>query len=218
MIEKINVTVNSAVIEAALGQLPYFDFRISLNQPTGDFFYDPWVIKDQFKNTVWESLLITLPYAQGEARIVNLYPKECYRSHADIDDRWHLALNNDKSYLIDLESNIMHSCEVGQWYSMNAGVLHTAANFGNKDRIHVLVRKLLTQGHIKDPKYCTVRANLETKTSNRFLFDEIYMPFLNRLNKEGLLCDFTRTKYEVKFKTERNIVIPLHKNFIVEQE
>lgn len=215
MIEKINISVSEQLINDALKLLPSFDFRITINQPTGNFYYDPWVIKDQFRNTIWETLLDTLPFPHGEARLVNLLPKETYKCHSDIDDRWHLALTNEKSYLIDLESETMYSCRIGEWYSMNAGILHTAANFGNTDRFHLLVRKLLTRPVLKDPVEYTIQANIQNRVPHRYIFDQLYGPLLNRLNKEEKLENFVRNLTHVTFKTEKDVVIPEHKDFII---
>jgi hypothetical protein len=45
-----------------------------------------------------------------------------YTSHADIDDRWHLSLTAEQSYLIDLDNMQMHKIDIdGYWYDMDAG-------------------------------------------------------------------------------------------------
>lgn len=218
MINDLNINVPPDLISKALHELPNFNFRITLNEPSGNFFYDPWTIKEEFKNTVWEQLLQTLPYAHGEARIVSLSPKECYASHTDIDNRWHLALTNENSFLIDLEIQKMYSCNIGCWYSMNAGVDHTAANFGNSNRVHLLVRQLLTNSKLIDPVEYFIEANKTDLVPHRFIFDKIYSPILNKLNVEGKLRDFERTEYSVRFKTEKTVDIPQHNNFIISKQ
>ena len=93
MIVNTNCTVSISLIKAAIDSFDTNDFKTSLNEPTGSFFYDPWVIKPQFKNTPWEQLLNSLNQTViGEARIIKLDIEKCYTAHADIDDRWYLAL------------------------------------------------------------------------------------------------------------------------------
>lgn len=215
MIQNLNVPVDPNLISDALSQLPSFDFRMAINEPSGDFFYDPWIVKEEFKNTVWDNLLSTLPYLHGEARIVNLLPGEAYRSHADIDDRWHLALTNEQSYMIDLDSKTMYSCIVGEWHSMDASILHTAGNFGSGDRIHLLVRQLLTNANLNNPITCVIEPkNIELPT-NRYLFDAVYSPVLNKLNKENKLSNFIKHQTSVEFQIEKEVSLPKHKDFLV---
>lgn len=215
MIEKLNISIDPKTIKEALSLMPSFDFRVSINEPTGDFFYDPWKIKSEFQGTIWETLLSTLPYQCGEARIVNLSPGESYLSHADIDDRWHLALTNEKSYLINLDSEVMYSCTVGEWQAMDAGVLHSAVNFGSVDRIHLLVRKLLTRATLVNPIKYKIQAKTEHLVPHRYIFDEFYSPILNKLNKENKLTDFVKHETSVEFKTERDVFIPAHRDFLI---
>ena len=35
----------------------FADNKAILNDPTDNFFYDPWVIKDQYKGTIWDEIL-----------------------------------------------------------------------------------------------------------------------------------------------------------------
>lgn len=215
MIKELDIEIPSSLITKALNELPNIDFRLTLNEPTGNFFYEPWIIKKEFENTVWHELLNTLSYSHGEARLVSLASKECYASHADVDNRWHLALTNENSFLINLENLSMYSCEIGCWYTMNAGIKHTATNFGSSNRIHLLVRQLLTNSELIDPVEYVIEANTTHLVPHRFIFDEIYSPVINKLNINGQLRDFDRTESSVCFKTERIINIPKHKNFIV---
>lgn len=215
MIKELNIDVPVELLNKALKELPLFDFRITINQPTGNFFYDPWEVKEEFKNTVWGQLMSTLPGSVGEARIVCLESKQCYASHSDIDNRWHLALTNENSFLIDLENLRMHPCEIGKWYSMDAGLMHTAANFGSGDRIHLLVRQLLTRAKLVDPVEYYVEFNKYFQVPHRYIFDKIYSPLINRLNLDGLLDDFSRTETSISFKTESTVNIPCHNYFIV---
>ena len=89
MLSKTNHTVDISLFQEACDQLPSRDMKTTINCPTGNFFYDAWKLKEEFKGTVWETLYNSLPVAKGEARIIILDPAHCYQTHADIDDRYH---------------------------------------------------------------------------------------------------------------------------------
>jgi hypothetical protein len=92
MLHTLPYTVDSTLLNEAQGSVPAVESKLTINQPTGNFFYDPWDIKEEFKGTVWETLLNTLPLDIGEARIIVLGNGTTYMSHTDIDDRYHLSL------------------------------------------------------------------------------------------------------------------------------
>jgi hypothetical protein len=177
------------------------DIKNTLNEPTGNFFYDPWEIKPEYKGTVWERLLKTLPVDQGEARVIVMSPGTTYMSHADIDDRYHLSLTGEQSYLIDLDNTKMHLLEQdGYWYEMDAGRLHVASNFGSCDRVQLVVRKLLVSTTM--PNLVKVKITPTKETYDlRYKFDNIISPWLNRANKNKSLKDFDYNKNGVVFKT-----------------
>lgn len=191
--------------------------KIVLNQPTGDFFYDPWILKNEFKNTVWEEILLSLPIAHGEARIINLSPGTTYMAHADIDDRWHLNLQGQESYLIDLTNKELYKLEKdGFWYEMNAGNLHVASNFGSIDRIQVVVRKLLIKTTADSLMSVEISPNY-AQHDYRYKFDTFVSPWLNYINKQGLMKDFTVSGETVNFKISTHEIsnMKLPENFKV---
>lgn len=164
---------------------------LSLNDPTGNFFYDRWKIKEQFKNSGIEKILTQLPNS-GEARIISLPPERCYRSHADIDDRYHLTLQGHRSYLIDLEENKMFPTDVtNRWAIMDAGKIHSAVNFGSVTRIQLVVRQLLQKNILNNPMniFITPSGN-GMKEKSRFIFDDKISPWLNRANKQNKINNF----------------------------
>lgn len=212
MIKDLNLLINSRVINEASLKLPNIDFKISLNSPTGNFFYDPWELKPEFKNTVWEKILSVLPSNIGEARLIKLTKGSCYIAHADIDDRWHINIISGKSYLVDLDSTKMYSLKPDRWYDMDAGIVHSAVNFGGEDRVQLVVRKLLTNATLKSPM--TIEITSDTSDNSwRYLFDNTYSPILNRLNKEGKLADFKNLETSVTFRTEDTVSFPSHRCF-----
>jgi hypothetical protein len=210
MLDPTNYTITDELLQAAINSLPNIDSRLALNEPSGDFFTDHWLIKSEFKGTVWEQILDSLVEPKGEARLIKMGPGECYPSHADIDDRWHLTITGNCSYLIDLDSTTMYPTEpTGKWYLMDAGKRHSAANFGSEDRIQLVVRKLLPSGMINNPVDITLRLRV-VNYDYRFIFDDIVSPWLNRAYKQGIVN---------RFKTDGQLVnITISKEYISELE
>lgn len=206
MLYPTEYTANLTLIETAVAQTNFEEFKVTLNQQTGDFFYDSWKIKPEFKGTVWEQLLNSLPEQKGEARVITLKPGTTYYCHADMDDRWHLNLQSEHGYLCDLENDKLYKLVTdGLWYSMDAGRLHTAANFGNKDRVQLVVRKLLTSNVLKNPVFVKIILKINTPDF-RYQFDQKISIWLNRANKNRIISNFSFNNTEVKFNIEQEYV------------
>lgn len=194
------------LIERALEEHPIMDDVVVLNNHDGDFFYGTWTIKDKYKGTLWEEVLGTLPYSIGEARIITLAPGESYQSHADIDNRWHLNLTGDQSFLIDLEGQEMFKCErINYWAFMRAGRIHTACNFGSVPRLQLVVRELLRKS--RNPKNLISVSIVQAVPApeNHYKFDNIFSPWLNRINEEYKMADFSASPTLVTFKMEADL-------------
>lgn len=205
MLTPTNYTVNPDLFQKACFHLPTGAMKTTINQPTGDFFYDPWIIKDEYKGTVWETLYNSLPVVKGEARIIILDPGQCYQIHADIDDRYHLNILGDNSYLIDLVRDIMHPlAQDGIWYDMDASFLHTATNFGRRARVQLVVRKLLKKNKLNDPVEVALATSMDNPNHARFLFDNTMSPWLNEANKAGLINSFMQGAVTIKFNIEKD--------------
>lgn len=204
MLKPTDYKVNQDLLHQAIRHADNDEFKLVLNSPTGDFFYDPWRIKPEFADTIWEKILNTLPYDKGEARIITLKPGSCYYSHADADDRWHLNLQSDHGFICDLDLQKMHLLAPdGIWYSMNAGRKHSAVNFGNKDRIQLVVRQLLKRNQLNDP--VSVKIVLKTAAPDfRYQFDSTVSPWLNRANKQGIIANFKFSETEISLDIEQH--------------
>jgi len=191
MLDKLIHTVPTFLLEKALLEIKNDEFRTTLNIPTGDFFYDKWILHDQYRDTIWENILSTLPIDIGEARIIILNSGTCYHSHSDIDNRYHLNISGNRSYLIDLDSNSMYPTVMdGIWYEMNTNLRHVAANFGSNDRIQLVVRKLLQRNKLKNPIRISIVSNIISEKL-RFIFDDTISPWLNVANKRGIIHNFS---------------------------
>jgi len=205
MLTPTNYTVNPNLFQEACHYLPKGAIKTTINQPTGDFFYDPWVIKDEYKHTVWETLYNSLPDAKGEARIIILDPGHGYTAHADIDDRYHLNILGDESFLIDLMREQMHRLnQDGIWYDMDAGFLHTAANFGRRARVQLVIRKLLKNNKLVNPVEIALTTTMSNIDHARYVFDNTISIWLNEANKLGYLTNFSYSSPFVKFTIEED--------------
>lgn len=210
MLQQTPYRVPKELLELAVNSLPSDDFRHTINEPTGNFFYDSWKIKDEYKGTVWEQLLSALPDPIGEARIILLEPGKCYQSHADIDDRYHLNLSGTQSFLINIEREHMEKLKCdGVWYHMNAGYLHSAVNFGRTVRAQLVVRDLLVRNTLTDPVPITIVSNGIGADQARFVFDNTLSPWLNFATKAGTITDFNPSSTAVHLTIERKFMTDL---------
>ena len=197
----------TGLIEQALKEHPVTSEAIVLNEPTGDFFYDKWKIKDLYKDTIWEQVLDSLPMSIGQARIIKLGPGETYMAHADIDNRWHLNLIGEQAYLIDLDNKVMHECtRDSRWAYMDASRIHAATNYGSIPRLQLVVREPLRNS--RQP-IDLVSISIEPAYEQhdfRYKFDKIFSPFLNHANQKYKLADFAHTTFSLTFKLERELL------------
>jgi hypothetical protein len=183
-----------------------------LNEPTGDFFYDTWKIKDLYKGTLWEQVLTTIPVTIGQARIIKLEPGESYMAHADIDNRWHLNLTGEQAYLINLDKKVMYECvRDNQWAYMDASQIHAATNYGSIPRLQLVVREpLFKSREPKDLVSISIEAAYE-QHDFRYKFDKIFSPFLNNANQQYKLADFAHITVSLTFKLERELLEKFNK-------
>jgi hypothetical protein len=217
MLTKTNYTVDPKLFQEACKHLPKAGMKTTINQPTGNFFYDPWELKDEYKGTVWETLYNSLPIVKGEARIIILDPNQCYQIHADIDDRYHLNIMGDNSYLINLVQEIMYPLsQDGIWYDMDASLLHTATNFGRKARVQLVVRKLLKKNKLSNPVEVSLATSIDNPNHARFLFDNTMSPWFNDANKAGFINNFSQGAVSIKFNIEQD-KLELFKSMLPEE-
>lgn len=205
MLTDTNYIVDTKLLQEACNSLPEAGMKITINQPSGNFFYDSWVLKEEYKGTVWETLYNSLPVSKGEARIIILDPAQCYQAHADIDDRYHLNILGEECYLIDLMQEKLHRLEQdGHWYNMNAGWRHTATNFGRCARIQLVVRHLLKKNKLINPIEIVLSTTISNTDDARFMFDNTLSPWFNLANKNGFISDFAHSPISIKFNIEKD--------------
>jgi hypothetical protein len=217
MLTKTHYTVDPKILQEVSIQSSNEGMKTTINRPSGSFFYDPWVLKDEYKGTIWETLYNSLPVNKGEARIIILKSNQCYQIHADIDDRYHLNLRGESCYLIDLIREQMYPLEQdGIWYNMDAGFLHTATNFGRHPRIQLVVRHLLKQNKLIDPVKMSLVTTIANTEDARFLFDNTLSPWFNEANKLGFINNFDHSPIAINFNIERS-KLDLFKNMLPEE-
>ena len=171
-----------------------------LTDPTGDFFYDPWILKEEYTNTVWSDIWKSLPIDTGQARVIVMESPSCYTQHADIDDRYHLNLSGDEDYLIDLSNQKLHKLiKDGVWYEMDAGRLHTAISIGEHTRMQLVVRKLLPKNILSKPVPVKIIAS---GLNPRYKFDNTLSTWLNQAVKNKIIDKFKQTETAVYFDIE----------------
>lgn len=210
MIKETQFYVHSKFMDEAKLSINQFDGKTALNQPTGNFFYDHWIIKDQYRGTVWETILSTLDFPYGEARIIILQPGESYMAHADIDDRFHLNIVGNKSFLIDISKQKMYptNCD-GIWYEMDAGKIHSATNYGDIPRAQLVVRKLLKRGKFYESKHIVITPK-QLRHDYRYQFDNHISPWLNEMNKSKKMNNFKFDIDRVEFDLDNSVISELH--------
>jgi hypothetical protein len=206
MITKQRWFCPEGIIEQALKECPITESTV-LNEPRGNFFYDSWQIKDVYKDTLWKQVLDTLSYTIGQARIIKLEPGESYMAHADIDNRWHLNLTGEQSYLIDLDNKVMHECVRDTWWTyMDASRIHAATNYGSIPRLQLVVREPLFKSRQPVDLVAISMEPAYKQHDFRYKFDKIFSPFLNRANQKYKLADFAHEEFTLSFKLEKELL------------
>jgi hypothetical protein len=192
MLTDLNINVELEPLLEELSDIQWDDKnRCSLNKPLGNWLFDDYEMLPGWKGTAFESLLNSLPFRVGEARLMKLEPGTCYPCHSDLDDRYHLNLTtNDQCYLIDLDNHVMHPVKTdGKIYYMNANVKHTAANFGDISRIQLVIRKPFER--FDDPNMMKLSVKfVDTQFNFRYEFDQYVSPLIGKLAKEKQLSWF----------------------------
>jgi hypothetical protein len=166
--------------------------RLEINYPTGDFFSDPWQVKEEFLNTPIGDVVSSLENV-GQARLLLLSSGESYTAHSDPDDRYHVAIiTNPYSFLVNIEDNKMYHLPAdGKLWHMDTGKIHVAANWGPRDRIHLNARVLL-------PKLDLNKEIISIKVvDGDYDWKQLsYMPlmkFINQSVKNGIVTGFKST-------------------------
>lgn len=217
MVVEIPYSVSKDIITAAADfVLSQNNYRMVINEPTGNFFYDDWKIKSEYQDTPFYDILKSIDFPIGEARVIPLEAGTCYIRHCDIDDRFHLNLYGECGYLLNCDDLIMYEVKNdGQWYDMDTGKKHSAVAIGETVRLQLVVRKLLQKNNLENPIDITVIGGGD---NIRFNFDNTISPWLNRKNKQGVLSGFSaepekgrvRFNLEKEWLSELDEVLPTH--------
>ena len=166
-----------------------FGKSLVLNETQGKLLSGPYKTKQEFENTPLGEVLNSIENP-GEARLLRLSPSETYSAHSDPDDRFHLPIiTNPFCYLIDVSDEIMYHLPAdGRMWEMSTEPMHVAANFGPRDRIHLVIRVPLPP--FKPPGY-RIKLNggdFDWKQESYI----VIMSFFNRAIKDKLLIGFEK--------------------------
>lgn len=196
MITKTDIIVDQKILDGINLPVSEDSAKVVINKPTKDFFYDPWILKEQY--LAWKEILQDLP-PHGEARLINIPPGRCYMGHADIDNRYHLNLTGEQCYLIDLDNKKMfNTVRDYTWYYMETDKIHTASNFGSQHRWQLVVRELLKDYQLEDSVHFTVSVAMPV-FNVRYIFDSYLSPILNKAHSNGKLANFKKYEDRVEF-------------------
>lgn len=92
----------------------------------------------------------------------------------------------------------------GIWYNMNAGLPHTATNFGRYPRIQLVIRHLLKQNKLKSSIEISLSTTIDNIDDARFVFDSTLSPWFNKANKLGFINNFDHSPVSIKFNIEQD--------------
>jgi hypothetical protein len=205
MISETSYICDIGLIKECCKHIDSIETPLVLNEPTGDFFVDPWKLKKDFENTCWAKIYHTIYDQVGQARVISLSPGTCYHCHADIDDRYHLNLTGEKSYLVDLDEQKIYKIEDdGKWYMMNASKIHSAVNFGRYIRYQLVVRKLLPKNILTDPVNIKIASYDLPPDDARFIFDNNVSSWLNISYKKNKINNFRYDSSSVNLSIEKD--------------
>ena len=226
-LEKLGIQFDSSRLLPYLENIKWDESnRCNLNRPTGHWLYDPYEIIDSWRGTEVETLLNNIPYKIGEARLMKLDPGQCYRAHADIDDRYHLNLiSNNECYLIDLTGQKLYPITSdNEIYKMDGSCIHTAVNFGSTPRVQLVIRIPLERSTLINPIMILLKFN-DPPINLRYLLDHEFSPWVNLAIKKCEIGYFDYvSKTEFKFLIEKeslqemqNILNCINLDYVIEQ-
>ena len=103
-----------------------------------------------------------------------------------------------------VNEQMCHLEQDGVWYDMDAGLLHTATNFGRRARVQLVVRHLLKKNELLDPVEIALSSTISNTDDARFIFDNTLSPWFNQANKLGYINNFSYSPIVVNFNIEKN--------------
>ena len=77
-------------------------------------------------------------------------------------------------------------------YLMNAGLLHSASNYGYKNRYQLVIRKRLQHNNMMNDPRQVMMTSKDPAYNLRYLFDSSFSILLNKMAKEKQIDSFAR--------------------------
>jgi hypothetical protein len=87
---------------------------------------------------------------------------------------------------------------------MDAGILHTATNFGRRHRVQLVVRHLLKKNKLVNPVEVSLSTTITNTNDARFIFDSHVSPLLNEANRLGFINNFIQSAVSITFNIEQD--------------
>ena len=95
------------------------------------------IFKDTYIEQVYNEVCEL--YKVGRARAMRMQPGKCYTLHSDYTKRFHIPLKtNSDVVFFDGKLDNYKMPEVGRGYILDTTQTHTAANFSNEERVHLV--------------------------------------------------------------------------------
>lgn len=88
------------------------------------------------KNTIFEELIDK--FKLFRSRLMWVKPKSCYSLHVDFGPRIHIPIvTNSSAMFVFKDSGVVH-LSLGKIYWVDTRKIHSFANFGDTDRLHLI--------------------------------------------------------------------------------
>jgi mannose-6-phosphate isomerase-like protein (cupin superfamily) len=94
------------------------------------------VVHRIIKNTIFEELINQ--YKLHRTRFMIVKPKSCYSLHRDFGPRIHIPIITNPSAMFIFKDTGLHHLAVGNVYWVDTSKIHSFANFGDTERLHLI--------------------------------------------------------------------------------
>lgn len=119
--------------------LQYAENRHSLIEGCGTPHIDE-MLYSTCNNLILDSIFekIIKKYNLYRTRFMWVRSRRCYSLHRDFSQRIHIPLITNPSAMFVFKDTGIHHLEIGNVYKIDTTKVHSFANFGNHDRLHII--------------------------------------------------------------------------------
>lgn len=97
---------------------------------------DYTVCHEVIKGTIFEEIIEK--YNLKRTRLMIIKPKSCYSLHRDFGPRIHIPIITNPSAMFVFKDTGLHHLSTGKVYWVDTTKIHSFANFGNTERLHLI--------------------------------------------------------------------------------